>query len=180
MVHSKLYIGTLACAASMLCACSKAPSNPDSGAVGKTAPRAGNVCDLKLLTFDDVSGILSAPVTGTKPLKGDAQTCYFITAGEAQGGPELAVTLRPGMGVATLATFTSGKMDAYVTSKPLAGVGDGAVWKPDLHEVTAQKNDVLCEVRPEALSMSKELAEAGEGVQQQRLGALCNKIFSRL
>lgn len=183
-VCSRSSLSALACAlCAALAACSKsAPSAGPQAVAGadKTARPAnpGNVCDRKLLMPDDVAGILSEPVTGTKPLPGDAQTCYFITASDDRGGPRLKVTLRPGHGVATLATFTSGKMDQYVSSKPLAGVGDGAVWKPDLHEVTAQKNDVLCEVAPGPLSMSAELTNAGEAAQQQKLGALCNKIFA--
>ncbi len=173
----------LACAAVALAACSNpAPGTGPhaAGAAGKTDNLAtpGNVCDRRLLRADDVAGILGGPVTGTKPLTGDAQTCYFITAGEGHGDRDLKVTLRPGLGAATLAAFTSGKMDRYVSWKPLAGVGDGAVWKPDLHEVTAQKNNVLCEVAPGPLGISAELSKAGEAAQQQELGALCNKIFA--
>ena len=183
--HGRYLLSALACALCVLAACSKSAPGagpPTAAGADKTVRSAnpGNVCERKLLTADDVAGILSEPITGTKPLTGDAQTCYFITANESHGGPELKVTLRPGMGVATLATFTSGKMDQYVSWKPLAGVGDGAVWKPDLHEVTAQKDNVLCEVAPGPLGMSAELTNAGEAAQQQKLGALCNKIFAAL
>jgi hypothetical protein len=178
----KLYACIFTGALCAISACSKTASNGGAtiprASASATPVKAGTVCDRKLLTVDDVAGILSKPITGTKPLKGDPQTCYFITADDDRGGPDLMVSLRPGLGVVTLATFTSGKMDAYARSVPLAGVGDGAVWKPDLKEVTAQKNNVLCEVRPGPLSMSVELTRAGEAAQQRTLGALCNKIFA--
>lgn len=156
-------------------ATSKAASNPASR---KTAAptRAGNACEGKLLTLDDVAGILSDPIVGTKTLNGDPQTCYFITkTTQSAGGPELVISLRPGLGVATIETYTSGKMNAYATWTPLKGVGDGAVWLPALHEVVAQKNNVLCDIQAlQGLSKDLETTEA----QQKRLGALCNKIFA--
>jgi hypothetical protein len=161
-----------------------APSAPGSGAntpaapTGKAVPAVatGNACDRKLLRADDIAGILSQPVTGTKPLKGDAQTCYFITATADAGGPELMVTLRPGMGIATIGTFTSGHMNEYAKWKPVSGIGDEAVWLPDLHEINARKDNLLCDIHAEG--MSEELRKGGETVQQQKLGALCNKIFA--
>jgi hypothetical protein len=137
------------------------------------------VCDRKLLTLADVGGILDGQVTGTKPLQGDPQTCYFISANNDKGGPELRITLRPGHGKAALESFTSGKMNAYATWKPLPGVGDEAVWLPDLHEIDARKGDTLCVVGA-PFSLSKALRDAGEAAQQQRLGTLCNKVFSAL
>ncbi len=172
-----LAIPVLLCA---LAACSHGAADAQTSAATKSAAAQGNVCDRKLLTPADIAGILSAPVIGTKPLQGDPQTCYFVTGKNDYGGGKLRVTLRPGLGVVTIATFTSGKMDAYAKWAPLAGVGDGAVWKPDLHEVSAQKNNVLCEVAPSPMSMSNAFAHAGEAAQQQRLGALCNKIFANL
>ncbi len=169
--YRKLVTAALVCA---LAACSHstgdAPTKP-------AATTQGNVCDRHLLGVADVNGILDAPVTGSKPLPGDAQTCLFITAMDDQGGPNLNVGLRPGLGIATLATFTSGHMNQYATWKPLAGVGDEAVWLPDLHEIQARKGDVLCDVGV-LMGISKTLHEAGEAAQQKALGALCNKIFA--
>lgn len=167
-----------------LAACSQNASTGKSvGAVnavsGTVASTPGNVCDRKLLTMADVAGILDQPVTGTKPLQGDPQTCYFISANNDQGGPELRITLRPGHGKATLDSFTSGKMNAYATWKPLSGVGDEAVWLPDLHEIDARKGNTLCVVGA-PMFMSKALRDAGEAAQQQRLGTLCNKVLSAL
>ena len=173
-------------AASALCAlaaCSQGASTAAPGPAAKSAVATpvgtGSVCDRKLLAVADVDGILDQPVTGMKPLQGDPQTCYFIGANDDRGGPELRITLRPGHGKTTLDSFTSGKMNAYATWKPLAGVGDEAVWLPDLHEIDARKGDTLCVVGA-PMFMSKALRDAGEPAQQQRLGALCNKVFSAL
>lgn len=180
----------LACALGALAACSQgaptsengnAPSNSASGTAlassGEPAAAptiSGNVCDLKLLTAADLVGVLDKPVTGTKPLKGDAQTCFFTT-GDDPGAPQLSVGLRGGLGRATIASFTSGHMDQYNKWEPLAGVGDGAVWVPLLHEVQAQQDDVLCDIEPDGLSVT-----LGNGAAQEKLGALCNTIFTRL
>ena len=170
-----------ACTVCAAAACSQNASTEKSIGVAKaasgTAAAQGNVCDRELLTLADVDGILDQQVTGTKPLQGDPQTCYFISATNDKGGPELRITVRPGHGKAALESFTSGKMNAYATWKPLPGVGDEAVWLPDLHEIDARKGDTLCVVGA-PLSLSKALRDAGEPGQQQRLGALCNKVFA--
>ncbi len=137
-----------------------------------------HVCDNGLLTATDFVGILDEPVTGTKPLKGDTQTCYFITATNDQGGAEVMVSLRGGLGRATIASFTSGHMNEYAQWKPLSGVGEEAIWVPMLHEVQAQQANVLCDV--ESTQPGKTLRDAGEAAQQQRLGGLCNKVFDAL
>ena len=178
----------LASALSALAACSQGASttgNASSNSAPGTAPASsgepaaaprisGNVCDLKLLTAADLVGVLDKPVTATKPLAGDAQTCIFTTGAEP-GAPQLSVGLRGGLGRATITSYTSGHMDAYSKWEPLAGVGDGAVWVPQLHEVMAQQDDVLCDVRPDGLSVA-----LGNAAAAQKLGALCSTIFARL
>jgi hypothetical protein len=53
------------------------------------AAAPGNACGRKLLSVSDVGGILQEPITGTAPLEGDPQTCYFVTATtESEGGPK--------------------------------------------------------------------------------------------
>ena len=156
-----------------------APGAPSSSASASAPTIAtGTVCELKLLTGDDLTGIFDEPFTGTKPLPGDAQTCYFVTAEKHQ----LRVTLRPGHGRAAIGSFTSGRMNDYAKWQPLAGVGEEAVWKPDLTEVSARHGDVLCEIAPEAggLFLSKNLKSADVTAKQQKFGALCNTIFARL
>jgi hypothetical protein len=163
-----------------LAACSQGPSNaPGQGGAkpGASAPaRTGSVCDLKLLGVADVDGILDKPITGTKPLMGDAQTCYFTTGGE--GMTKVRVSIRPGMGNASVDAFTSGRMNDYAKWQTLAGVGDNAVWKPELNEVSATRNNVLCEAAPEAGSLFLDPKLRASGKVHERLGALCNKVFA--
>ncbi len=160
----------LASTVCMLGACSKTASSTSAGSP------ASSVCDQKLLTAQDMDGILSEPITATKNLNSDAQTCYFITATYDHGGPEIKVTLRPGLGKVTLGTFSSGQMKEYATSEPLSGVGEEAVWLTDLREINARKGDLLCDIRAQGLS--SELAKAPVETLQKKLGALCNKIFA--
>lgn len=165
-------IGALpACSRSTPGATAASPGEPSTA-----APKIpGNVCDLKLLDIADVDGILDKPITGTKPLQGDAQTCYFTT-GQAMG--EVKVTLRPGHGNATLASRTSGPMSEVAKWEVLNGVGDKAVWITQLNEVSATKGDVLCEAAPSGgpLFLNEELRKSGKA--WERLGALCNKVFA--
>jgi hypothetical protein len=178
----------LASALCALAACSQGASttgNASSNSAPGTAPAAsgepaaapkisGNVCDLKFLAAADIAGVLDKPVSSTKPLAGDAQTCIFTTGAEP-GAPQLSVGLRAGLGRASIAAYTSGHMDAYSKWESLAGVGDGAVWVPQLHEVVAQQDDVLCDIQPDGLNVA-----LGSSAAQQKLGALCNTIFARL
>jgi hypothetical protein len=155
----------------LVIACSKSASQ----AVGaKAAPVAGNACDRKLLSAADVTGILHEPITGTKPLEGDPQSCDFVTATtESQGGPEIEVSLRPGLGRGTLKAWLDGSMGT--TGSKLGGVGDDAVWVSQLKELDASKNDLLCAV-----------SIGGSGVIDHyddlahKLSDVCNKIFARV
>jgi hypothetical protein len=169
----------------MIAACSK--SSSDSGATSSGSgsskpsptskpnaqPAAGNPCERNLVTAADLAGILSEPITGTKPLQGDAQTCYFITASDDHGGPQIRVTVRDRLGKTTIASWKSGKMGTDAT--PLAGVGDEALWVDALKEVNATKNDTLCNV---ALAGSAVIGHYTD--LQTKLGAICNKIFAKL
>jgi hypothetical protein len=98
------------------------------------------------------------------PLPGDPQSC-LITSGNSQ----LTVSLRPGLGDATLNTVLSGGENVDAT--PVAGVGDKAAWTPLLHEINATKNNVLCDILPSGFPAP---------LTQQQLGDLCNKIFGRM
>jgi hypothetical protein len=161
--------------------CSKIPSGssppqPPGSGPAKVASGGGNACDRRLLPAADISTIIGAPVVATRPLPGDPQTCYFVAAPADGSGPELMVTMRPAGGRAALAAYSSGRMNDYVSARPLGGVGDEAVWVPALHEVDARKGDLLCVIQPGALGPT--LRRSGEAAQQQALGALCNRIFS--
>jgi hypothetical protein len=156
----------------VLGACSK--SATQAKGVNAAAAAPGNACDRKLLSVADAGGILQEPIVGTAPLKGDPQTCYFVTATTAsEGGPEIMISLRPGLGRVTLKAWIDGKMGTTATK--IGGVGDDAIWVSDLKELDAQKNDLLCVV-----------SIAGSGLLghydglPKKLSELCNKIFAQV
>jgi hypothetical protein len=150
------------------------------GAAAATRPAAtsrapargstGNACDRKLLTAADAATVLSEPITGTKPIPGDAQTCKFTTGSYSS----VSVSLRPGLGRATVGAWLSGKMPIGAT--PLAHVGEHAAWVGDLNEVIAEQNDVLCDIQVTGLAAVYERRPTE--AKQQAIGALCNKIFA--
>ena len=127
------------------------------------------MCERRILQPADVAGILSDAITGTKPLPGDPQSCEFTSA----GFPAIVVSVRPGLGRSTLEAWASGKMP--VSSSPLTGVGDGAVWVGPLNEVVAQKNAILCDIQVRA--GGNELA-VNTSALPAAVGALCNRIFA--
>jgi hypothetical protein len=138
------------------------------GETGGTLAVAASVCDRHLLKVDDLAGILSPPITGSRPLPGDAQSCEFVTA----SFPAIIVSVRPGLGRTTVDAWATGKMP--LDSAPLLGVGDNAVWLDALHEVVAQKNALLCDIQ--VRGGGSDLALNSKTLQGT-LGALCNKIF---
>lgn len=161
------------CALGVLIGCSKSPAPATAESVargaGGTLAVATSVCDRHILKLEDVGGILSAPVTGTESLPGDAQSCEFTTT----AFPAIIISVRPGVGRTTVDAWATGKMPLQTT--PLAGVGDTAVWQDTLHEIIAQKDAVLCDIQVRG--------GAGDlGVNDKALpmavGALCNKIFA--
>jgi hypothetical protein len=141
--------------------CSKGAAH----ATARSAAPEGNACDRHLVTASDAAAILGAPITDTKTLPGDAQTCVLTTATSST----LTVTLRPGLGTVTVATWLGGKMP--VSATPLDGVGERAAWVNSLHEVVATKNAMLCDVQASGLPGTGDASQAA-------LGALCNKIFA--
>jgi hypothetical protein len=168
--------------ASLLAACNSGPAGQGSAtraqAPGSSAPSsraggavasAGTPCDRQLITAADLAGILNSPITGSKNIAGDPQSCSFTTS----SFPAVEVSLRPTNGRITVETWSSGKMPLAAT--PLAGVGDHAAWVPSLNEVDAEKDDVLCVIGAPAPSDHYRGAQAE---LEQRLGALCNKIFA--
>lgn len=153
------------------CSNNAAPAKAESFAkmARGTPPGADSVCDRHILKAEDVGAIFSAPITGTKPLPGDAQSCEFTTT----TFPALIISVRPGLGRTTVDSWATGKMP--VESGPLAGVGDAAVWVETLHEVVAEKNAILCDIQVRGggsdLALSDKALPAAAG-------ALCNKIFA--
>jgi hypothetical protein len=155
-------------------ACSRHPSSTGGGASSRGSAAAtdglGSACKRKLLTADDVAGVLHAPSTVEEVPGDNDSTCRFTTADYGS----VSVTLRPGMGKTSLTIWKSGKMP--VTGVAEQGVGDEAVWVEGLHEVVARKNDLLCDIQVSGLDRNRPRASIAD--QRRGVGALCNKIFS--
>jgi hypothetical protein len=143
--------------------CSKAPS----AAAPVLAPISP--CETLVLKAADLGGLLHAPITRATALAGDGQSCAFLTSGFSA----ITVSVRPGLGKASLDAWSSGKMPLPV--RPLGGVGDAAVWQDALHEVIAQKNDVLCDIQ--VRGGNDDIAVPADALPG-KLGALCRRIFA--
>ena len=146
-----------------LAGCSKTPS----AAAPVVAPISP--CETLVLKAADLGGLLHAPITHATALAGDGQSCAFLSTGFSA----ITVSVRPGLGKASLDAWSSGKMPLPV--RPLNGVGDGAVWQDTLHEVIAQKNDLLCDIQ--VRGGSDDIAVAADALPE-KLGTLCNRIFA--
>lgn len=147
--------------------CSKPAGGSAAGqhvAAQTAAVPAGTACDRKLITQADIAPLLSEPITSMETLKGDAQSCVFTTSGFSS----VTVSLRPGLGDITVQQTLSGATN--VGGTPLAGVGDKAVWTPMLKEVNASKNNLLCDIGA--------IGPATSGATEDKVAALCNKIFA--
>jgi hypothetical protein len=131
------------------------PSASDSGGASSGGAAA---CDG--LSEADVQPLLTGPITSVKPAPSDADSCVFATAGLSS----ISVTVRSSGGKETLESWHKGPVT------PVPGVGDDAVWEPDLKEVVASKGDTLCTVT----AMGSEVAPATPTTE----GALCSKVFA--
>jgi hypothetical protein len=144
--------------------CSKAPNAALPPVAAPISP-----CETLILKAADVGGFLHAPITHATALAGDGQSCAFLTTGFSA----ITVSVRPGLGKASLEAWSRGKMPLPV--RPLDGVGDAAVWQDSLHELIAQKNDLLCDIQ--VRGDSDDIAVAADALPGQ-LGTLCNRIFA--
>jgi hypothetical protein len=151
-------------AALSVVACSKTASNSSAGASATASAPSGTACDRKLIVAADVAPLFSEAISGEKTIPGDLQSCEFDTAGFSS----VQITVRPGLGDEVVAEVKSGKTNQTVT--PLAGVGETAVWDSTLKQVTATKNNVLCEIGA--------MGPSTTGATPEKVGALCNKIFA--
>lgn len=142
------------------CACSEKAS--------VALPR-GSACERGLLTTEDVAGILRGPITGAARVSEDRESCAFTTGGHSR----FEVTLRPSHGAKAVDRWIDGGM--VLEAVPLHGVGDRAAWQRDLHEVIAEKNDVLCDIA--VMGTEGDFVDSSENVLQVRIGNLCNKLF---
>jgi hypothetical protein len=136
------------------------------------APRAASAqrgCEQSPLGTGDVKGILRAPITQVEAGPADARTCVFRTPTHAR----IEVTRRPTGGTTTVQRWLEGAMP--LEAAPLPGVGDRAAWQRDLHEVIAERNDVLCDVT--AVAEKNDFVDASDALLESRLGELCVKVF---
>ena len=159
---TRLLLLMTACAA--FAGCSKPPRPSPARAAAPSSP-----CETLVLKTADVSGLLYAPITHATALAGDGQSCAFLTTGFAG----LTVSVRPGLGRASLDAWSTGRMPLAVRPQP--GVGDAAVWQDTLHEMIAQKNDLLCDIQ--VRGGGEDIAVAADALPQA-LGTLCNRIFA--
>jgi hypothetical protein len=155
----------------VLAACSRATGAGASAGSEASTDRArgvatarGNACDRKLVSKDDVAGLLSEPIKAVEAVAGDAQSCQFISTNDST----VTVSLRPRLGSETLAEITSGQTNQTFTA--LSGVGDKAVWNAVLKEANATKDNLLCDIGVVGPASGPATAE--------KVGALCNKIFA--
>ena len=151
----------LACGA--LLGCSKQP------AATLAAASVISPCDILAIKAQDVGGLLQAPITLSTAVAGDAQSCAFLTTGFAA----ITVSVRPGLGRASLDAWLKGKMPLAV--RTLGNVGDSAVWQDTLHEAIARQDDLLCDIQ--VRGGAEDIAVAVDSLPEA-LGALCNRIFA--
>ena len=128
-----------------------------------------NVCERRILTPTDVTGILRGPVTGSSVPPNDPQSCAFTTSGRSR----FEITVRPKRGKAIVDSWIAGKM--ALEAVPLRGVGEHAAWQHDLHEVIAEKGDVLCDIS--VMGTEGDFVDTSEFVLEDRIGNLCNKVL---
>jgi hypothetical protein len=102
---------------------------------------------------------------------GDPASCEFVTAGSAN----ISVSVRTGLGRVTVKRWMDGRMPLEAT--PIDGVGDGAVWVPQLNEVIAESNDELCDIAVIGPAPGVGDGMLGDSLRK-RIGALCNKVFA--
>jgi hypothetical protein len=162
---TKQWLSALGVLGIAVAACAQGDSKAAGGKGGSPQATIGNACDRHILTAADVTGILNAPITETKTIPGDPQSCKFATAGFTS----ITVTVRPGAGNTTVDTWLAGRMP--LTAVPLAGVGERAAWVTDLTEVVATKANLLCDIQVQVGGGSKPELQAAAG-------ALCNKVFA--
>lgn len=154
----------LLAACAMLVGCSK-HAGPSVAAAAVPA----SACEVLVLKTADIAPLLSAPITRATSLAGDGQSCAFLTTGFSA----VTVSVRPGLGRASLEAWSNGKMP--LEARPLEGVGDAAVWQETLHEIIAQKNDLLCDIQ--VRGSGDDIAVASAALPGE-LGALCSRIFA--
>ena len=81
--------------------------------------------------------------------------------------------MRRSHGKITVESWIAGSM--ALEAVPLRYVGDKAAWQKDLHEVIAEKNDVLCDIA--VIGAESDFMNTSESMLEARVGRLCNKVL---
>jgi hypothetical protein len=151
------------------CSRTSGPASSHSNLMAAGTVTAPAACAAQPVKVKDVAGILVVPITQVKPVSGDSQSCEYSTG----SFPAITISVRPGLGQSTVDAWIAGRMP--LKAGPMNGVGDAAVWQPSLHEVIAQKHNLLCDVQIRGGVSDIALpVDALPGA----LGALCNRIFA--
>lgn len=117
----------------------------------------------------DVAASMGWAVAASHAVPGDLQSCEFDG-----GGRHVQVSVRPTLGRVTVESWLAGRMPLHASA--IAGAGEAAVWQPDLRELIAEQQDVLCDV-----SMSGGAIDTTHAASidlAQRLATLCNRVFA--
>ena len=150
------------------CSGASGPASSDSNQAAGTGT-APATCDAQPVKVKDVAGILVAPITELKPVSGDSQSCQYSTG----SFPAITISARPGLGQSTVDAWIAGRMP--LKASPMNGVGDAAAWQPSLHELIAQRHNLLCDIQVRGGVSDIALpVDALPGA----LSALCNIIFA--
>jgi hypothetical protein len=166
-----MLLAAAACACCTMAACSQqgpGPATSSARTTGSATAAPGNACERKLITAQDVAALFTVPITSSKNIPGDPQSCEFSTAGFSS----VTISVRPGHGMAAVGMYTSGKMGEFEQSAPLTGVGDAAVRSLLLNRIVARKGDLLCEIT------GPGSAKSADDPAIHVIGALCNRIFA--
>jgi len=126
-------------------------------------------CATIRLTPGEVTSVVGWPFTGSHGIPGDSESCEFHG-----GARRLQVSVRPTLGRLTVQSWIEGHMPLHATA--FAGVGDAAIWQPDLHELIAEESDVLCDA-----SVTGSAVDTGPASSRdiaRRLANLCRKLFA--
>lgn len=126
-------------------------------------------CAALVVRPDDVASAMGWAVTASRPVPGDSQSCEF-----GNGARHVQVSVRPTLGRVTVESWIAGRMPLRASAFP--GAGDAAVWQPDLHELIAEQNDVLCDVSVSGGAI--DTTHAASIDLARRLANLCNKVFA--
>jgi|GEM_PF-2455969 len=143
-----------------------------AGCRGLQSERSFEACRQAEMDPADVSRAVGAVVIAVRGIAGDRESCEFVTGNALH----VQMSVRPGMGRVTVGSWTSGRMPLRAVL--VSGVGDSAVWQPDLRELIAERDDVLCDVSVTGAEQNAgEMDRAGDALGR-RFGDLCNKVFA--